>query len=907
MKQYLKFLMLLILSLALIAGINSCGKESSGGIEPTPVNPTPNNDKPTPEPDDKPTDLSEGQKSYEEAFKIINESQDYDKAVSKLQEAADAKVDSANFVLAYMYEYGVGVEKNLDSARLCYAKAAECGIATAKEKVIALTSKDVQNIIVLPKESSYSYKDVFVTSEDGVKLVNGNATFEGSGSSVKAMLGNGNPLYFSFNNKGHKNKVTLDSKETAASLLIAALPMSTNLKIEDQVFDDFKKEVKALPLTECFAKKIDECIVNNGYLDCDVLGDDFETALNDFLSLLSDNNNSTVGSKLVEIQGGVNARNDEMIVRSKWYVQPSEGYDLNDGPKDGYNFELPILVVNGVEFESDIVESQYVEFKLTDYSYDPIKEAWDCKFRVISKCNSFYLSLTKVKLPKTKQTLLDGLSTEDIMKDVIKPFVAPDIFTLSGWKDIIINDFRIPIHAAISGEWVDYYNPSIEEYSMEFKTANDAIAVTSFDVYHPDLFLYYLTKDVVWPLVNNFFKEETKKIPVNEVEDKIMMMTLAKCLTNDKIRKAIFKVGSADDDGSTTFWEASEEIAECFSIVVDEVLSAFLESLKDYIKEEKVMSAVAEVIKEQFGGNFGECVYNLVNGNLDVSAQVPVVKWVKRYKKVKKYTKMFQPLIGWDFKPFTVSLSPKSFPVLTCDIPESIVKLDSELYVSWSTSIACDVLVYVDSELIGTYKNVAGNSFYSCDLPTGIEGVHEVRVYATMYGKIMAENRFIYVVNPKLTITLFETSVKQNDNLSVIGMANMDCIIRVVVDDNYELKRIEAKRGEYYTIPLPTNNVSVHNVSVSILSGGEVFDEKTFSYIVTPPYTPVNPSAQLPSVSGSEINNGIPNSGYAPNVGGQNLESEYNSGGDAPSVKGQNLDQYYNGGGSTPDIKGTNL
>ena len=60
MKRKLKLLVTLMLGITLMVGFNSCGKESSGGIEPTPVNPTPNNggsgtDKPTPEPDDKPT------------------------------------------------------------------------------------------------------------------------------------------------------------------------------------------------------------------------------------------------------------------------------------------------------------------------------------------------------------------------------------------------------------------------------------------------------------------------------------------------------------------------------------------------------------------------------------------------------------------------------------------------------------------------------------------------------------------------------------------------------------------------------------------------------------------------------------------------------------------------------------
>ena len=146
-------------------------------------------------------------------------------------------------------------------------------------------------------------------------------------------------------------------------------------------------------------------------------------------------------------------------------------------------------------------------------------------------------------------------------------------------------------------------------------------------------------------------------------------------------------------------------------------------------------------------------------------------------------------------------------------------------------------------------------------------------------------------------------TVTNGDILHITGSASDECTVIVEVDGS---KHQTIKDATAFTINLPTDVIGNHSVKVYV--SGQDKGAQTFSYKVEKkPDTPVNPSAQLPSVSGTEINNGIPNSGYAPNVGGQNLESEYNSGGDAPSVKGQNIDQYYNGGGSTPDIKGTNL
>lgn len=192
-------------------------------------------------------------------------------------------------------------------------------------------------------------------------------------------------------------------------------------------------------------------------------------------------------------------------------------------------------------------------------------------------------------------------------------------------------------------------------------------------------------------------------------------------------------------------------------------------------------------------------------------------------------------------------------------------------------------------------KDVAmvGNLKCPAKLPEMI-GDSYVPMYWTMNGK---ELHLIAIDLPD------DLTVTAGDDLYATGSATYKCTVIVEVDGK---KTQTINDATAFTINLPTDVIGNHSVKVYV--SGQDKGAQTFSYKVEKkPDTPVNPSAQLPSVSGTEINNGIPNSGYAPNVGGQNLESEYNSGGDAPSVKGQNIDQYYNGGGSTPDIKGTNL
>ncbi len=204
-----------------------------------------------------------------------------------------------------------------------------------------------------------------------------------------------------------------------------------------------------------------------------------------------------------------------------------------------------------------------------------------------------------------------------------------------------------------------------------------------------------------------------------------------------------------------------------------------------------------------------------------------------------------------------------------------------DAYISFTQNWLKDVAKKGDFKCPSKLSAIIGDSF----VPKGW----------TMNGKVLSITVSVDLPDILTVIT--------GDDLHVTGSASDPCTVIVEVDGSTHQT---IKDATAFTINLPTDVIGNHSVKVYV--AGQTNGAKTFSYKVEKkPDTPATGNTSVPSVPGSEINNGIPNSSYAPNVNGQNVNSEYNSGGNTPSVKGQNLDQYYNGGGSTPDIKGTNL
>ena len=700
MKKEFRLLILLTAGL-LLMGAESCSKEEEKEFE---------------EPNQNPAE-PELHKMYSSGVDLINPQQgepNYSQALEIFKDAADKGDDSSMLATALLYEYGLGAKQDLNSALEYYKKAAEQGSQVAKVKVQSLSNTDEQNKIVFPKESDYMYNDVYITSSnEGIQLVNGNATFVASGSCIKAMDGCGSPLYYSFNNAGHKSKVTLDSKETAASLLIAVLPYVLNEKIDDQTFDKFKNDVKALPLTQQFAKKIDECIVNTGFLNADVIAVDYGLAVDELLHLLFEDN-SNIQSKTIR------QSYDKVVPYAKSKVGES-GFGSGGSFKFWGENYLPILVLGNDEVIGQKASNQSVEFELKEAKYDDVKDVWNCKFTITNSYNPFYIAINKVKLPVTEETVLEGIETYDMLENVIGPFVAPDVLSLKGTWQYVSGTFEGLWDIVTKCELNDYFSPT-KDYAIEFKSEYDAIAVTSFDSNYPQLIVYYIVKDLAFPLIEKIIEDKITADPSDEYATEAIKALVTKLVLNDKVVKAVWKLKQMMVNGNS-----DEEVFYAFTSLWDEMLDVFkeyiLDELKDGVTGVWIRDASGQMVLSETGlklygtveKTFGpglSSVFGGITEARDVAAS-SLGMWITVYKNTRKAVKALQPLTGFSFKPFSVSLSPKCFAhnyiapeplTITCT-PVAFVVAGTTDNIKATANKDCKITIYVNGVAKATISN----------------------------------------------------------------------------------------------------------------------------------------------------------------------------------------------------------
>lgn len=268
MKRILNFLMLLVLGVVLLVGAASCGKESSGGIEPTPVQPTPNNggggDKPEPE---KPTpENPDAQQLYEDAFKIISESHDYDKAVENLKQAAEANVDSANLTLAYMYEYGIGVDQDIEKAKDFYAKEASAhNNEFAADKLASLSNNQNNCVVQLPEGCNIRANEVLIDCGDTITFTNGDGSFNTSSRIIKVCDFDGEIVNICYRHPEIKGNFEVNSLETAITLMLCNVPYGFNLS--ESAYNKVREQLLLLDETKQLAEEIDKQVKAKGHFD----------------------------------------------------------------------------------------------------------------------------------------------------------------------------------------------------------------------------------------------------------------------------------------------------------------------------------------------------------------------------------------------------------------------------------------------------------------------------------------------------------------------------------------------------------------------------------------------------------------------------------------------------------------
>ncbi len=840
-----KHLFLYLMAVMLAVGVAGCKKESEQVKEPTPQ------EEPTPGPGEKPSELKA---MYENGLNLINPEKgdvDYEEAIKIFKTAADQGDSSSMIAEATLIEYGLGTKQNVDSAIAIYEKLAKNGSVYAKYKLESLSSNEDNNRLELTKESDYRYNEIFVYSDEGLQIVNGNHSFEASGSFVSALNGKGEILYFCLRNSGNNGAITLDSKETATSLLIATLPYVLNLEVGDGVFDKFKNEVRALKPTEDLADKIDECIVKKGFLDMEEISDAFDKSTDEFYSMLFEegsqpNSVSKTYKNISEKGASANMSKSASSTISK---------SISD------NKQLaPKLVLGGErEVPGDVLSNQSVEFRLDNYSYDGFTHTWDCDFHVTNLMNPFYVSLTTIELPKTESSILEGKSSSERIEKVLKPFEAPDVLSFEGWKDILKGDALGVWDLITKGQLNEYYSSDMD-YNMKFSSEKDAIAVTSFSN-NNELLCYFLVKDWLFPAIKSFFKSDKKKDDnkndnkddnkdgKDAKKDDSAVKFATKLALNEKLWKNALKMYelTVSDNYSDS------EFQRLFQDTWDVMVKSVRELIVDYIKDDLTKDIIddeyhwtekgqkyAEGFKYLFGSaneyGFGVLIYNIpdkVESSIaDAMAADPVSSiLVKIYKGTRKVLHFIQPFTGFGFKPFTVSISPESFFHFS-DV--TITSDGGVMTVGGTFEPASEIELWVDDKLV---SKLSVTKTFVATLPTDKAGYRNGELRAVYQGDVIAVDKFSYLVadvvnvsmsNPVITIN----TDKSYETLEVSGNVSEVCDIDLEIGG----KVISSAKGvKTYAFNLPIFNAGTFRGNVIASIGGVTVAERPITYTVTKP------------------------------------------------------------------------
>ena len=1030
MKQYLKFLMLLVLSLALIAGINSCGKESSGGIEPTPVNPTPNNNKPTPEPGQ--PDKTVGQKLYDEAFVIIKESKDYDKAVEKLKQAAEANVDSANLTLAYMYEYGIGVKQDIEKAKVYYAKEATLNNNEfALEKVASLNDNGTNYKIVLPEKSNVQTNEILLICGDTISMANGDGSFKTSSSIVVAKNPDNKLVGICYRHPNSTGTIKIDALESALTLMSFSVPYL--FEMDEKANKVIREELLSLEETHLLAKEIEKQLVENGGFDYISLVPLIEKGCNAIYETYW--NVEMPKSKNAVVEQGVLAGDGSLYsLSNSIQLSPSYTQDVKTTFKAGtYNSEkgswdvtvnvknmssLPFLAVYGTRDESGFHEKDFWStFRFIDCNADVadvggsitgffrnnlnyLKCVWNVIYNdeygeyqgkniwdhyVVGGIHD-WISISGLAQKSYREEHMSVDSDIDLTIETVRdrlryyyPFCGKTDNDICVDAYYIVFNLAIPIYETVTsikelGELqkkVDELDANTKK-SLKIKSTGDVFIDAAKS----------MAKDQKWReqlnVVINTIADKDKSIWTSDrrvLEDFLTQsyFTILEsvldglCSNYSKVTEYFGNKGAAAGGkivktGLKQAGKISEKVSDngwSEDRIVDIVAGVEKMTVDQFVTEVKAILTTADITNNILGiavGLFDRFLAHYESFEVMFLYDMPLkISFEPISEVISGQSSLFTAttnkastisifandiLVAKKENVFSLDFDLAELPsntlytikvhadfqteesgeicqfdqaeficnvlsapiVITLDLPDLPAYQNDELLVVCSVNKKSNVIVEVDNTIRQTKNNATSFSF---QLPTDEIGEHYVKVY------VEGQEEFARTISYMVNVRFITVSVDLPDILTVItgddlhatGSASDLCTVIVEVDDN---KHQTIKDATAFTINLPTDVIGNHSVKVYV--AGQTNGAKTFSYKVEKkPDTPATGNTSVPSVPGSEINNGIPNSSYAPNVNGQNVNSEYNSGGNTPSVKGQNLDQYYNGGGSTPDIKGTNL
>ena len=932
MKKF-SYLIMFLAVLVFASGLSGCKKESNDD----PPKPTPTPVKPKPDPE-KPEEKPAAQQLYNEALNDIKQSHDYTTAVQKLTQAAEQNADSANLVLAYMYEYGVGVEQDIAKAKEYYAKESSAHNNEFATEKLALLNEDANNCkLVLPDGCNLHNNEVFLVCGDSITMANGDGSFNTLSNIIIAKNADNKPLSFCYRHPSCSEQKVVSALETATTLMLCAIPYAFDL--DESSYNIITKEIIQLEETQKLAAEIEKQIVEQGFYDImsltTYLQEGYAKIYNSF------NKPNVLTKKGVEETGTVNGAGQLISQNSALTLSIHEKNDIKTSFKSGiYNNKdyvwdvtlnvknmslLPIVVMPGTYDETGtFVEKDFwSNFRFVGCKADVVDMGGSIIGCIRSNINYFKMFYDRRVEERNNSRGISG----------------------------VFEDF-----GETQRRYREQFMKVETDIDLKIETTRDALRYyypfcgTSRTDYLVDA--YYVIYNLVIPIYEIVKDEIKKDKKQTDTEDKHAALDIAlnalKMGATDEEWIASFNVfiNKVASDEPFEFIDRWDDIYKPFFV---KTMGIIMESVWEYIVDyyATIQGLPDKQVKKstKAGKETAKLAYKVYDKGADAgrivdamaSAEKVFIDDLPGVKEFLTSTKIANEAVGilfgifdrvWrDYSTYDINFS---FAQPNKIIKSELVK-DSEgnpKSILFQVNKLSTIEVYINDELVHTEKDFPALSLFTYDLTDLEPGDYNVQIDALI--KDPTEDYYelkSYVVD----FTLLKTPILEidepvglsslffvdpdddpclflpcnlGDDMSINITSSILCDISVLVNG----KEVGSKNStKEYSVSLPTDQPGTFKVVVKGKTEYTESPDILFTYAVTKPDTPVTPSGSLPTVSGTSLESTTSHSGgAAPDVKGQNIDQTYSTG-TAPDVKGQNLDDSYSGHGTAPDAKGQKL
>ena len=921
MKHKFKFLLLFVLSVAIAAGAG-CKKESND--DPPKPNPTPVKPKPDPE---KPEEKPAAQQLYNEALNDIKQSHDYTTAVQKLTQAAEQNADSANLVLAYMYEYGVGVEQDIAKAKEYYAKEVAINQdGFAAEKAASLNSGTSNCKIVLPEGCNLRNNEYVVICEDTVSMANGDGSFNKTSNVVVAKNMDNKLVGISFKPSGSEENNSIDALESALTLMYLSLPYA--FELDANTCEAVREELLAFEETHLLAEEIEKQLIENGGFDYNSLSPLIYQGCKAIYAAYDNPTEPQANpsvSKIGEIADGASDKtinlspelqNDiRTSITTSTYHEETVSWDVSLHIKNMSS--LPFLAVPGRGDADGFQEKDFwANFQFVGSNSDVADIGGSIIGFVRNQVNYF--------------KCINELKPEDVSHH--KGF-GGDIYNLVsvlGGANKLYREKYMSVEADMdivvesAADVVRYYYPFCGT------TDNDVMVD-----------LYYLVYNVAVPvfdIVESFdsFKKVAGLDPQTKEKFEIkshgdILIDICKSIAKDeKIMTNLNKLVNAfaNDDRSVKFSDFEDLLNELFWVVFEGVFNGMQDNYATALKLFGQDDTDVKVIKKgvtQSAKLYGKVYDKGMSWDRALDAAIVVEKVsVDQFVSPIKAALLAADIsnktmgiivglvdrIGYDYSTFNIRFVLPKVPLFIKVEPVTTVNEGKSAVITANANKNATISIYANGKLVAQKD---GSMSLDFDLSTLSPGIYTISVQAVFENPEAKMSEFdksefectVLPQVPVLSSTIYgDTPCDVGDDLSVSVSSSIETDISVLVNGVEVGSKASTKS---YSVALPTNKSGTFKVVIKGKTKYAEAEDITFSYTVNNSPTPSTATTTLPTVSGTNLESTTSHTGgTAPDVKGQNID-QTSSTGTAPDVKGQNLDDSYSGQGTAPDAKGQKL